>query len=81
MKIKPKYSIVYVKGTASSKKIKEVVKMKRTLKWILLVWTVISLPYFLFSTYNPYTIFFGLVYAGLIIGLMVDDLKKGVKDK
>lgn len=55
--------------------------MKRTLKWIVLVWTFLSLPYLLFATYNPYDEFFGLVYAGLVIGLMIDDLKKEVKKK
>ena len=49
--------------------------MIKVLRWILLVWTVIAIPYlFEGETSN---VFFSLVFVGLIIGLMIHDLRKG----
>lgn len=48
-------------------------KMIKVLRWIVLVWTVIAIPY-LFNT-DGITIFFSLLYVGLIIGLMIRDLR------
>jgi len=49
--------------------------MKKTLTWIILVWSVLSIPYTLdVSTF--YEFFFALLYVGLIIYLMISDLKE-----
>ena len=49
--------------------------MKKTLTWIILVWSVLSIPYTLdVSTF--YEFFFALLYVGLIIYLAVSDLKE-----
>lgn len=48
--------------------------MKKTLRWILLVWTVLTIPY-VFSGMDFASAFFALLYVGLIIGLTVSDLQ------
>ena len=48
--------------------------MKKTLRWILLLWTIFAIPY-AFDAVDFATFFFGLLYAGLIIGLMIHDLR------
>jgi len=47
--------------------------MKKVLRWILLVWTVLAIPYI--EAVDGTTFFFSLVYTGLIIGLMISDLR------
>jgi len=49
--------------------------MIKVLKWIILVWTIITIPY-VFEISDYYEIFFELLYVGLIIGLMINDLKR-----
>jgi hypothetical protein len=49
--------------------------MKTVLRWIVLVWTVLTIPYTLGGE-DFATIFFALIYVGLVIGLMIDDLKE-----
>lgn len=51
--------------------------MKRVLKWIVLCWTIITIPYVFVG--DPVEIFGALLYAGLIIGLIISDLKEGDK--
>jgi len=48
--------------------------MKKTLRWILLVWTIVTIPY-VFDVSDFATFFFGLLYAGLILGLTISDLR------
>ena len=53
--------------------------MKKVLRWIVIVWTVIALPYILFETPDLIELFFGLVYSAIILGLMVSDLREEKK--
>ena len=47
--------------------------MKKVLYWIVLIWTILAIPYVDFSTFTM--AFFGLLYIGLIIGLMISDIR------
>ena len=47
--------------------------MIKVLRWILLIWSIIAIPYTLAEDID--IAFFGLLYIGLIIGLMIYDLK------
>ena len=51
--------------------------MIKVIRWIVLIWTILVIPY-LFDGDFP-TVFFSLVYAALIIGLMIKDLKNEKK--
>lgn len=42
--------------------------MKKVIRWIVLVWAVLAIPYI--------TEFYGGLWLALIIGLMIDDLRK-----
>lgn len=46
--------------------------MKNVIRWIILVWTVLSIPYMF--TQDMVENFFALVYICLIGGLVVSDL-------
>jgi len=48
--------------------------MKTVMRWIVLVWCVVTIPY-LFDT-DFATAFFSLLFVGLIIGLMISDLRE-----
>lgn len=48
--------------------------MKKVLRWIILIWSIIAIPYTLGSETD--IVFYGLLYLGLIIGLMISDLRK-----
>lgn len=48
--------------------------MKKVIKWIVLIWSVIAIPYI--DTTDFATFFFGLLFLGLIIGLMISDLRE-----
>lgn len=50
--------------------------MKKTLEWIVLVWTVLALPSALTASEDFSSAFFVLVYMGLIVGLMIHDLRQ-----
>ena len=49
--------------------------MIKVLRWIILIWSIIAIPYSFGGT-DGVTVFFGLLYVGLIIGLMIHDLRK-----
>jgi len=49
--------------------------MKKTIRWIVLIWSVLAIPY-AFTEVDFETGFFSLLYAALIIWLMVSDLKE-----
>ncbi len=46
----------------------------KVIKWIVLIWSVCAIPYAFVE--DSITTFFGLLYLGLIIGLMIMDLRK-----
>lgn len=48
--------------------------MIKTLRWIVLVWTIIAIPYMQFNTFSDF--FYGIVYVGLILGVVIYDLVK-----
>jgi len=50
--------------------------MKKTLTWIILVWSILSIPYALVEAMDFYEFFGALLYVGLIIYLAVSDLKE-----
>ncbi len=50
--------------------------MKNVLRWIILIWSIITIPYALFTELDLYTAFFQLLYTGLVVGLMISDLKE-----
>jgi len=52
--------------------------MKKVIKWIVLVWSVFSIPY-TFQVVDTFEFFFGLLYSGLIIGLIISDLMEEEK--
>jgi len=51
-------------------------KINKTLRWIVLVWSIITIPYALFVEPDLYTAFFQLLYIGLVIGLMISDIRE-----
>ena len=52
--------------------------MKTVLKWIVLVWSVIGVIYNLTDTSLSLEVaLYSLLYSGLIIGIMISDLKEG----
>jgi len=53
--------------------------MKNILKWILLVWTVLGIPYCFNS--DLATTFFSLVYVGLLLGILISDVVAHAKAK
>jgi len=48
--------------------------MKKTIRWMVLVWTVLTVPYY--NDPDIAVVFLGLLYAGLVIGLMISDLRE-----
>jgi len=60
---------------------KDVSKMKKVLQWIILIWSILAVPYALFSEPNAYDTFLQLLYLGSVIGLMISDLKEAEKKK
>lgn len=50
--------------------------MKKTLTWIILVWSILSIPYALVEAMDFYEFFGALLYVGLIIYLAISDLKE-----
>ena len=48
--------------------------MTKVLRWIVLVWAVLAIPYGITEDFA--TTFFGLLFMGLIIGLMIHDIRK-----
>ena len=49
--------------------------MKKVIRWIVLVWSILAIPY-AFQVIDVFEWFFGLLYSSLIIGLMISDLKE-----
>ena len=49
--------------------------MKKVLRWIILIWSIIAIPY-IPDTGDFTTGFFSLLYMGLIIGVMIHDLRE-----
>lgn len=47
--------------------------MKKVLRWIVLVWSVLTIPYLLEGDSD--VVFFSLVFVGLIVGLTISDLR------
>jgi len=52
--------------------------MKKVLTWIILIWTVLAVPY-VFEAQDVYSLFGGALYLGLIIYLTISDLKEAEK--
>jgi len=52
--------------------------MKKVIRWILLVWAILTIPYTL-DVPTAEEFFFGLLFLGLIIGLMISDLREEAK--
>lgn len=51
--------------------------MKKVIRWIVLIWSIVGgVDILTDATIDWYVTIWGLVYAGLIIGLMIDDLRK-----
>jgi len=50
--------------------------MKKTLAWIVLVWTILAIPYTLTAPLELDEGFFALIYTGLIIGMMISDIRE-----
>jgi len=51
--------------------------MKVVLQWIVLVWTVVGIVYTLAEPGLPVDeTLYGLIYSGLVLGLMISYLKK-----
>lgn len=48
--------------------------VKKVIRWIVLIWSVLAIPYGLDA--DIVTVFLGLLYMGLVIGLMISDLKE-----
>lgn len=55
--------------------------MKKTLTWIILVWSVLSIPYALVEAVDFYEFFGTLLYVGLIIYLMISELKEKKREE
>lgn len=54
--------------------------MKNTIRWIILIWSILSVPYTLEAeTFAEF--FFQLLFVGLIIWLMISDIKGREKKK
>ena len=48
--------------------------MKKVLEWIVLVWTVLIIP--TIFDLNAAEMFFAVLYIGLIVGILIDNLRK-----
>ena len=53
---------------------KEVIKVKTVLRWIVLCWSIVTIPVLLVEP-DIYVAFFGLLYVGLVVGLMISDIR------
>jgi len=48
--------------------------MSVVLRWIILVWSIASIPYIFYMDWTNF--FFQMIYTGLVIGIMIIDLNK-----
>jgi hypothetical protein len=49
--------------------------MKKVIRWIILVWCILAIPY-TFEASDVQTFFFEVLFLGLISGLMISDLRE-----